>query len=72
AAAAHTAARSVTSAAVRLGLVGAIGAQQLLSALTERLGELCRPPDPHVRPKSFAPLAEIATLSAPDGALFAN
>ncbi|MEM6762823.1 MAG: urease accessory UreF family protein [Pseudomonadota bacterium] len=72
AAAAHTAAQGTTSAAVRLGVVGAIGAQRLLASLASTLGELSAPPDPAVRPASFTPIAEIAMLSAPSGALFAN
>lgn len=69
---AHAAAQAVATAAVRLGLVGAMGAQAALAALAGTLAEAVAPPPPGTEPAAFAPVAEIAMLRAPDGALFAS
>lgn len=69
---AHAAAQAVATAAVRLGLTGAIGAQAALAALAPTLAAAAEPPPPDLRPAAFAPIAEIAMLRAPAGALFAN
>lgn len=72
AAAAHAAAQGLASAGVRLGLVGAIEAQNALVGLNEVLADAAVPPPGDAHPASFAPVSEIAMLHPADGRLFAN
>ncbi|MEM7742435.1 MAG: urease accessory UreF family protein [Pseudomonadota bacterium] len=72
AAAAHSAAQGLTSAAVRLGLVGALEGQAVLRDLHPRLAPVTTPPSAGAVPASFAPISEIAMMQPADGQLFAN
>ncbi|MEM1316358.1 MAG: urease accessory UreF family protein, partial [Pseudomonadota bacterium] len=72
AAAAHAAAQSLASAAVRLSLTGALDAQRHLAALRPALAEAAAVPDPRETPAAFSPLAEIAQLRPPPDRLFIN
>lgn len=71
-ASAHAAAQGLASAAVRLGLVGALKAQRVLLNLQPEIAPLTKPPSPDALPASFAPISEIAMMQPADGRLFAN
>lgn len=72
AASAHAAAQGLASAAVRLGLVGAIEAQRHLRDLHPKLAPLIGAPASGAVPSNFAPISEIAMMQPADGRLFAN
>lgn len=72
AASAHAAAQALVSAAVRLGVIGALEGQGALAALRPALAEVVGPPDPDESPAAFAPLSEIAMLRPVPGRLFVN
>ncbi|MEM7424223.1 MAG: urease accessory UreF family protein [Pseudomonadota bacterium] len=71
-ASAHAAAQGLASAAVRLGLIGALDAQRALRELHAELAPATVPPPPEMVPASFAPIAEIAMMRPAEGRLFAN
>jgi len=63
---AHSSAQSLGSAAVRLGLIGALDAQSALQRLQPRLSELIADPIPPVDDiGSFTPLTDIAMMRHP-------
>ena len=72
AASAHSAAQSLSSAGVRLGIVGALEAQRVIADLHPELAEVIAPPAPGTLPSSFAPISEIAMLHPSEARLFAN
>lgn len=59
---AHLAAQGLASAAVRLGVVGALAVQATLRALRPALAAAARPPAPGTLPAAFAPLSDIALV----------
>lgn len=66
AAAAHSTAQALGSAAVRLGLIGALDAQSALQAIQPRLAELTALPIPPLDEiGSFTPLTDIAMMRHP-------
>ena len=69
---AHGAAQGLASAAVRLGLIGALQAQACLRDLHPDLASVTTPPPLASLPASFAPVSEIAMMQPADGRLFAN
>ncbi len=69
---AHAAAQGLASAAVRLGLLGALQAQACLRNIHPDLAQMTTAPPPGALPASFAPISEIAMMHASDGRLFAN
>lgn len=72
AAAAHGAAQSLTSAAIRLSLVSAIEGQRAYRAIQTQLAGAIAPPPRGTLPASFAPLSEIAMLTPMKAPLFIN
>jgi urease accessory protein len=66
-------AAGAASAAVRLGLIGHLAAQALLTALTARIAAVLAAPPP-ARMHAFAPLADIAMArhASRDSRLFAT
>lgn len=73
AAAGHGLLSGLGSAAVRLGVAGAMEVQAAIASLRPRLAELAEAPPPD-EPSTFSPILEIAMMRRTDGAaaLFAN
>ena len=69
---AHSAAQSLATAGVRLGIVGALEAQRVLADLHPELSEVITRPPPGTLPSTFAPISEIAMLRPSEARLFAN
>lgn len=69
---AHATAQGLVTAAVRLGLVGALEAQVHLRDLHTKLAPMTTPPPMDAQPASFAPISEIAMMHPAEGRLFAN
>lgn len=65
-------ARGLTSAAVRLGRVGAVAVQRDLLALLPTIATLIQPPDKDALPASFAPISDIALMRPQETRLFVN
>ncbi|MEB3419181.1 urease accessory protein UreF [Salipiger marinus] len=65
-------ARGAFSAAVRLGLAGAISTQRDLLALAPLMAELATAPAPDDLPSGFMPLSDVALMRPRDGRLFIN
>ena len=75
AAAAHALCVGVLGAAIRLGAIGAVEGQRLLTAMQPALAEmLAQPPPPIEALASYAPIVELAVLRHEqiDSRLFAN
>lgn len=70
--AAHSTAQGLVTAAVRLGLVGALEAQAHLRDLHDTLAPMTTAPATDATPASFAPISEISMMHPADGRLFAN
>lgn len=69
---AHAAVQGLASAAVRLGLVGALEAQGCLREIHTELASATAPPPLDVLPANFAPISEIAMMRPAEERLFAN
>lgn len=65
-------ARGAFSAAVRLGLAGAITTQRDLLALAPLIAELAGPPGPDDLPAGTMPLSDVALMRPRQGRLFMN
>ncbi|EIE51446.1 urease accessory protein UreF [Citreicella sp. 357] len=65
-------ARGAFSAAVRLGVAGAISTQADLLALAPLIAELATEPDPAALPASGMPLSDVALMRPRSGRLFIN
>jgi urease accessory protein len=65
-------ARGAFSAAVRLGVAGAITTQRELLALAPLIAELARVPAPDDLPSGFMPLSDVALMRPREGRLFIN
>lgn len=72
AAAAHSAAQAMTSAAIRLSLISAIEGQRIYRAIQPQLSQAINTPARGAMPASFAPLSEIAMLTPLKAPLFMN
>ncbi|MEM1073397.1 MAG: urease accessory UreF family protein [Pseudomonadota bacterium] len=72
AAAAHSSAQALVSAAVRLALISAIEGQRIYRIIQPQLAEAITTPMRGSQPASFAPLGEIAMLTPPKAPLFIN